>query len=129
MKRALSVALLITLISSVTLSATRDWQTGNLVDVQRTGTGAGAARAQGAFCIAVAVGDVSYLSRYEPHWRWAYEPTDLVVGDSLHVRLDGSHLYIQKQDGGELKTEITRRQRVTADTKPVNCGLPISARD
>jgi len=57
------------------------FQTGKLVDLRREGTGSGAARAQGSFCLAVEVGAMTYLVRHEAYWRWSYEPTDFVVGE------------------------------------------------
>jgi hypothetical protein len=38
------------------------YQTGKLTDLQRHETGAGAGRAQGSFCFAVEVGDLTYLA-------------------------------------------------------------------
>jgi hypothetical protein len=99
--------------------------TGKLVDLRREGTGAGAARAQGSFCLAVEVGDLTYLVSHEAVWRWSYEPTDFIVGDSVEVRIKGKDLYIKKAKGGDLKTYITRRERNTPDRKPLTCALAV----
>jgi len=69
------------------------YQTGKLIDLRRESTGFGGARAQGSFCLAVELGDMSYLVRYEAYWRWTYEPTALVVGDPVQVRIKGNVMY------------------------------------
>lgn len=98
--------------------------TGKLVDFRRESTGAGAGRAQGSFCLAVEVSDMTYLVRYEGTWRWSYEPTDFVVGDPVEVRIKGNAMYLKKSKG-DLKTSITRRERNTPDKKPLTCALPV----
>src|SRR6266550_2602134 len=79
------------------------YQTGKLVDLRREGTGSGAARAQGSFCLAVEVGDMTYLLRREAYWRWSYEPTDFVVGDPVEIKIKGNDMYLKKSKGGDLK--------------------------
>jgi hypothetical protein len=101
------------------------YQTGKLIDLHRESTGAGAARAQGAFCLAIEVDDMTYLVNHEAEWRWSYEPTDFVVGDPVEVKIKGKDLYLKRPKGGELKTSITRRERNAPDKKPMTCALPI----
>jgi len=105
------------------------YQTGKLTDLRREGTGAGAARAQGSFCLAVELSDVTYLVRHEATWRWSYEPTDLVVGDPVEMKIKGNDLYLKKPKGGDLKTYIIRRERKVPDKPPANCGLPVAIRN
>jgi hypothetical protein len=101
------------------------YQTGKLIDLHREGTGAGAARAQGAFCLPVEVGDMTYLVSHEVAWCWSYEPTDFVVGDPVEVKIKGKDMYLKRPKGEDLKTYITRRERNTPDKKPLTCALPI----
>jgi hypothetical protein len=106
------------------------YQTGKLTDLQRHETGAGAGRAQGSFCFAIELGDMTYLARHEATWRWSYEPTDFVVGDPVEVRIKGNDLYLKKRKGGgDLKTSITRRERNTPDKPAANCALPVTNRN
>lgn len=102
------------------------YQTGKLLDLRREGTGAGAARAQGWFCLAVQVGDMTYLVHQEARWRWAYEPTDFVVGDPVEVKIKGNDMYLKKSKGADFKTYIVRRERNAPDKKPMTCGLPVA---
>src|SRR5438128_11076861 len=91
-----------------------DYRTGRLIDMRREDTGSGAARAQSSFCLAVDLGDMTYLVRRSAYWRWGYEPTDFVVGDPVEVKVKGNDLYIKKPKGGDLKTQISRRERNSA---------------
>lgn len=86
------------------------YRTAKLINFQRVEDPAGAARAQAVFYMAIGVDDTLYHVRYAPAWKWSYEPTDLVVGDNIQVRLDKTHIYIQRPKG-ELKTYIVRRER------------------
>lgn len=101
------------------------YQHGKLVDLRRESTGAGAARAQGSFCLGVEVGEMTYLVRHEATWRWSYEPTDFVVGDPVEVKIKGNDMYLRKSKGGDLKTSITRRERNAPDRKPPTCALSV----
>ena len=97
--------------------------TGKLIDVQRISTAGGVTRA-GCFCLAVQIGDISYLSRYEPDsWPFpVYDPSELVVGGEIRVRVVGGNLYIEYPNGGELQAGINRRVQLTADTQPATCA-------
>ena len=123
------VLLLLALALTVPINASQKtaYQTGKLVDFRRQDTGAGAGRAQGSFCLAVELGDLTYLGSYEPSWRWSYEPTEFVVGDSVEVRINGHSMYLKKPKGGDLKTSITRRERNVQGKQGPNCGLPITS--
>jgi hypothetical protein len=101
------------------------YETGKLIDLRREDTGAGAARAQGSFCLAIEVGDMTYLVRHEAAWRWSYEPTDFIVGDPVEVKIKGNDMYLKKAKSGDLKTYITRRERNAPDRKPLTCALPV----
>ena len=103
------------------------YQTGKLIDLRRERTGSGAARAQGSFCLAVAVGDTAYLVRHEAYWRWSYEPTDFVVGDSIDVKIKGNTMYLRKGDGGEIKSSIVRRERIAEGKEAPNCGVAVTS--
>ncbi len=117
-------SLLLTLTSTAQSAETSGYQTGKLVDLRRYSTGSGAARAQGSFCLAVQVGDIAYLARHQAYWRWSYEPTDLVVGDLVEVRIKGNEMYVRRLKGGDLKTAITRRERIGKE--PPTCALPVT---
>jgi hypothetical protein len=77
-----------------------EYQAGKLVDLRRESTGAGAALAQGWFCLAVELGDMTYLVYQEARWRWSYEPTDFVVGDPVEVKINGNDMYLKRSKGG-----------------------------
>jgi hypothetical protein len=104
-----------------------DYKTGKLTDLIRRETGAGAGRAQGSFCLAVQLNDLTYLVRHEATWRWSYEPTDLVVGDPVEVRIKGNDMYFKKPKGGELKTTIVRRERNAPGKEALKCGTPTTS--
>jgi hypothetical protein len=106
MKRTtLSVVLaLILAVTPLRAGELAEYQTGKLIDLHRESTGAGAARAQGTFCLAVEVGDMTYLVSHEAAWRWSYEPTDFGVGDPVEVKIKGKDLYLKRPKGGDLKT-------------------------
>ena len=123
MKRILCLLLVLALPAAA--GKPREWSTGKLLDFRMSETGAGAARAQGEFCMAVQLGDIAYLLQYEPYSRWAYKPTDLVVGDQIQVQIDGKHMYINKSKGGDFKTNIVRREKIVAGTSPSTCALPV----
>ena len=126
----LPLTLLVTLAPEPASSADKaSYEKGKLIDRQRYGTGSGALRAQGSFCFAVEVGDITYLSRREAYWRWSYEPTDFVVGDSVDVRIKGNDLYLRKSKDGDLKTTITRRERRTQGKPPLDCSFAVSVRN
>jgi hypothetical protein len=117
----------LSLFSVFTVHATEksDYQTGKLTDLRRSDTGSGAARAQGSFCLAIEVGDMTYLAQQESTWRWSYAPTDLVVGDQVEVKIKGNDMFLKKSKGGDLKTHITRRERTSPDKNPPTCALPV----
>jgi hypothetical protein len=97
------------------------YKTGKVRDLRRDNTGSGAARAQASFCLTIELGDMSYLVRYEPYWRWTYEPIDLVVGDRVEARIKGNDMYL-KTPKGNMKTRIARRERNAPDKRPMTCG-------
>ena len=105
------------------------YRTGKLVDLRRESTSSGAARAQGSFCLAVEVGDMTYLVQHEAYWRWSYEPTDFVVGDPVEVKIKDNAMYLKKSKGGDLKTYITRRERNAPEMKPITCALPVTTQN
>jgi hypothetical protein len=119
------VLALILAVTPLRAGEAAEYQTGKLIDLHRESTGAGAARAQGTFCLAVEVTDMTYLVSHEAAWRWSYEPTDFVVGDPVEVKIEGKDLYLKRPKGRDLKTYITRRERNAPDKKPLTCALPI----
>jgi hypothetical protein len=123
--------LLFILICAALLEAAEkpQYQVGTLTDLQRYSTGSGALRSQGSFCLAVQVEDVTYLVRHEAYGRWSYEPTDMVVGDPVAVKIDGNHIYFKKPKGGEMKTSISRREHTQPDKPAPSCGPPVSTRN
>jgi hypothetical protein len=104
------------------------YQTGKLVDIRAHSTGAGRARAQYSFCLAIQVDDISYITRYETWSHGAYQPTDLIVGDPIEIRTKGDDLYFKagKKSRDESKAHIIRRERITLDSKPATCALPVA---
>lgn len=102
-----------------------EYKSGRLVDVRSTPTGNGALRAQNSFCLAVQLDDVSYIARYEPFSRGSYEPTDLIVGDPIEVRVKDDNLYF-RSGKNQAKAHITRRQRVLSGQPPATCSLPVA---
>src|SRR5437667_9502486 len=71
------------------------YQTGKLVDVRAYATGAGALRAQYSFCLAIQVEDISYIVHYETFSRSGYQPTNLIVGDPIKVKITDEQLYFE----------------------------------
>jgi hypothetical protein len=116
MKRTILFVVLALILAVTPLRAGESaaYQTGKLIDLHREGTGAGAARAQGTFCLAVEVGDMTYLVSH-------------VVGDPVEVKIKSKDLYLKRPKGGDLKTYITRRERNAPDKKPLTCALPIQS--
>ena len=110
------------------LAATPDYTSGKLLDLRRESTNIGP-RNQISFCMAIAVGDMAYLARQVPNFRWSYEPTDFIVGDSVDVEVKGKNLFIRRVKGGDLKTSIVRRERIAPGQPPINCGLPVTAQN
>ena len=104
------------------------YQTGKLVDVRAYATGAGALRAQYSFCLAIQVEDISYIVHYETFSRSGYQPTNLIVGDPIKVKITDEQLYFEtgKKSPDEAKARITRRERIIPDSKPATCALPIA---
>jgi hypothetical protein len=102
-----------------------DYQTAKLTDLRREDTGSGTARAQGSFCLALELDDMTYLVRHEAYWRWSYEPSDLVVDDPVKVKIKSNDLFIQRPKGGDLKTRISRRERHSPEKSPMTCGTPV----
>jgi hypothetical protein len=118
----------------------RVYEIGKLVDVRSNSTGAGALRGQRTFCLAIQVQDISYIVLYAPLWRNDYEPTKLIVGDPVDVRIKEDDLFLRtgnkftndlthKQHEEETKMKIVRRERITSDKKPSTCGLPVELHD
>ncbi len=66
MKRLCLLVLTLALaVASARAGEKAGYQAGKLVDLRRESTGAGAARVQGRFCLAVEVDDMTYLVRQE----------------------------------------------------------------
>jgi hypothetical protein len=105
------------------------YQTATLTDLRRHSTGGGAARAQGSFCLAVELNDMTYIVQYGAYWRWSYEPTDFVVGDPVQIRIKENTLYLRKPKGGDLKTYIVRRERNQPEKPHANCALPVATQN
>jgi len=132
--------MLIGLLAWGTVASAKDkavYQTGKLIDVRAYATGAGALRAQHSFCLAVEVEDISYIVHYEAAMRGNYEPTNLIVGDPVEVKIEGNAMYLKtgkkwtndishKQHDDQAKMKILRRERVPSDHKPATCALPVA---
>jgi len=118
MKRHL-LLMLVLLVPSLPAQAANksDYQTGKLIDVRLRNAGS---------CLAVQVGDLTYLVWHRTRTVWSYQPSDFIVGDPVEVRISGNDLYLQKPKGGELKTRITRQERNSPDGKPITCALPVA---
>lgn len=89
------------------------YQTGKLIDLRSYETGAGASRAQRSFCLAIQVEDISYLVRYESFLRGNYEPTNLIVGDPMQIRIKDDSLYFR----------TGKKERSTRKNKPKDISL------
>jgi hypothetical protein len=112
-------------------------QTGKLIDMRGHSTAAGALRAQRSFCLAIQVEDISYILHYEPAMRGNYEPTSLIIGDPIEVKIKGDKMYVKtgkkstndlthRQTDDEVKMQILRRERIAPDGKPASCALPVA---
>lgn len=78
--------------------------------------------------MAVDSGDLTYVLRKEAYWRWSYEPTDLVVGDTFQVKVDGNSMFIKRPNGKEIKMGISRRERRQEGKPSATCALPVALR-
>ena|SRR3974390_272163 len=81
------------------------------------------------FCLVVQIDDLAYVSVADEH-----VPGNLIVGDSVKVRLKNDDLWIAPPThhkwvyGGhpETKTKIIVRTRMTGDTKLPSCSLSVT---
>jgi hypothetical protein len=131
MKRIFPIAILLALGAFLSVSNAKEkavYQTAKLVDLRAYPTGGGAFRAQYSFCLAFQVEDVSYMVEYWAFSRSSYQPTNLIVGDSVQIRIKGDDLYFKagKKPDDETKAHITRRERIAADSKPATCALSVA---
>lgn len=113
------------------------YQTGKLIDVRAYATEEGVLRAQHSFCLAIQVDDISYIVHYEAAMRGNYEPTNLIIGDPIEVKIEGNKMTMKtgkkwvndithKEHDEEAKMNILRRERVLASSKPATCALPVA---
>jgi hypothetical protein len=121
--------MLLVAASTIMAAEKASYEKGKLIDMQRYNTESGALRAQGSFCFAVELGDMTYLARREAYWRWSYQPTDFVVGDPVDVRIKENDLYVRRHRGGDLKMSITRRERHVPGKSAPDCSLVVSVRN
>ena|ERR1039458_1699299 len=131
MKRFWPIAAFVAVGALLSVSHAKEkpvYQTAKLVDLRAYPTGGGRARAQYSFCLAIQVEDISYTVNYETVLRGSYQPTNLVVGDPIEIRTKGNDLYFKTGNSSpdEAKTNITRRERITSDSKPTTCALPVT---
>lgn len=131
MTRFWAIATVLAVGALLSVSHAKDkvvYQTARLVDLRAYPTGGGAFRAQYSFCLAFQLEDVSYMVEYWAFSRSSYQPTNLIVGDSVQIRTRGDDLYFKagKRPDDETKAHITRRERVTPNSKPVTCALPVA---
>jgi len=78
--------------------------------------------------MAVDSGDLTYVLRREAYWRWTYEPTDLIVGDTFQVKVASNSMFIKRPNGRELKMAISRRKRHQDGKPSASCALPVAVR-
>ncbi len=105
------------------------YQTAQLVDLRVYPSGRPSPlAAQNSFCLAIQLEDIAYTVDYGTILRGSYQPTNLVVGDSIEIRTKGDDLYFKtgKRSPDEAKAHITRRERITPDSKPITCALPVA---
>jgi len=120
------------LLGSGTVGHAKDkalYQTAKLVDLRAYPSGRPSPlAAQYSFCLAIQSEDIAYTVDYGTILRGSYQPTNLVVGDSIEIRTKGDDLYFKtgKSSPDEAKSHITRRERITSDSKPTTCALPVS---
>lgn len=132
MANRLTIAFLVLLVLAASTlfceSSVATYQKGTLSDLRSFATDAPPGRAQFTYCLAVDAGEMTFLSRYDAYWSHAFDPSSLVVGDPIELRIKGNDLYIRKSDGKELKTRLTRRERNIPDRPHANCGEPVSVK-
>jgi hypothetical protein len=68
------------------------------------------------FTLTVAIGDLSYSASY--YAQRHVKSSDFIVGDSIPAKIEGDKLVIKSADGKEMKARITRRERLTPESKP-----------
>lgn len=97
---------------------------GKLIDLRRYDTTAILPK----FCLAIQVGDLSYLVQYERVDRVDFDPRKLVVGDALSVRVKDDNLWFLtgRPHNDEAKGKIVRRERIQPSSGPATCSLPVA---
>jgi hypothetical protein len=80
------------------------------------------------FCFVVQLNDLAYVGVSNDSL-----PSNLIVGDSVQVRLDHDKLRIMTNEhwpdvepDGSIKTRIVVRERISKDTKLPSCALAVS---
>lgn len=110
-KVLLTVALALTLATTVLGAAKRDFQTGKLLDVT-TETKLVDGNSYRRAIFIVQIGDLVYTARGgRVHRRSGDVGQGLIIGDAVQVAIDGGGLIFLKLDGKELRTEIIKRAR------------------
>lgn len=61
--------------------------------------------------VTVAIGDLTYSARYKEQRH--FKPSDLTIGETTQVRVDGDKLILKGSDGREVKGRIWRKERGT----------------
>jgi hypothetical protein len=138
--RVLAVLLLMFAVPAVHARDKTPYETAKLIDVRAYPTGSGAGRAQYSFCLAIQLQDISYIAHYVTWARSSYQPTNLIVGDPIEVKIKDDNLYFKtgmkpapvshgmSRDDvpSEAKAHITRRERITPNSNSITCALPVA---
>lgn len=111
MKRVLALVFVLMLAAGV-LAAEKNYQTGKLVDADLQLYTHKAAKPRHENTLAVQVGDMVYFGQCEQKKNSdRCRPADWIVGDPIDVRFEKSFMYVKKARGGEIKTQVVKRER------------------
>lgn len=127
--RILAALLLVLAVPAGHAGDKTPYQIAKLIDIRAYPTGAGAARAQYSFCLAIQLQDISYIVHYQTFSRGGYQPTNLIVGDPIEIKIKDDNLYFKtgkKSSDGDAKAYITRRERVAPNSDSITCALPVA---
>src|SRR5437879_8222630 len=80
-------------IATTAVAQKSGYVTGKLVDLRQYSLATRPVHGSATFCLAIQVQDISYLVDYEPGYGANHPPKELIVGDSIQVKIKGDNLW------------------------------------
>lgn len=68
------------------------------------------------YVVTVRLNDVTYTGESSGSWFWDYNPTRLVINDSVQACISKDRLHLRRPDGKDYKTKIVRVVREASRT-------------